>query len=622
MSNLPVFPSAKKQKKITDEINEKVTKYESRMAPRLDLWAHAAELYDGRSYTQRENSKLSPNSSELYKAIRAISNMQFRMLTGVKPFFELIPLDIMGVEDDVPIAQRQYKLLKSEHYVSNQLALSKFNKGLHRSLNMLNLYGSVAVHEQYEPLRSSFLGRKRFITSYRPVSMINCAFALDSFDIEESGWCCINDVQARNVLHSMIKHDPKGKLYNLAIIKDILNDDSYSPKLNTWVTQRMLNSGFMDGDFTGGIERATYYGPLECQDDGEEYAVEVVNRKAIVRMETFEGIRPVRIATVDCLDNGPLGIGLADRFSPQLQKIDNAESSLLNMITLAGACMSAKQKGLGDEDMEYAIRNFGILNLEGTLTPVGPSPQNIQEVALYREAQVQGFRQGSGATNTLQALVSGESTTATEVSLSMNEAVRNISVGSEIVAPTLIADHIKVILQNGQKFQTQPFVLNINKVPMNIYPSDIQIDVDVEILTATDQNFRPARVKNMLAALQLMATAGPDAIKGSKINIGPTLLSILKGLDVPDFEKTIEALTDEDLIQMSVIAQMQGQQGPQVAQGNGNVKGPMPAPAPVQPADTLNTPVGSVASAPGDEQSSLQAIRQSTIQQGREILRS
>jgi hypothetical protein len=595
------------------------------MATRLARWVEIAEMYQGKTSTARQNAKLSPNSMELYKAVRAISNMQYRMLTSQKPFFELAPLDVLGYADPS-------KILKSEHYVTNQLDLSRFSKGLYRTLVMLNLYGSVAVHSQYEPLRSSFLGKKRYITSYRPVSLINCAFSLDAYDIEESGWVAISDIQSKSVLHKLLSHDPDGEIYNLKAIHAALNEDDYVPAVNTWVTQRMAWSGYVNSNFSGGIDRCNYYGPLECRNDGEEYAVEMVNGKHIVRCEAFEGIRPVRIGTINNLDVEPLGNGQGDQFRPMLNQLDEVRSSLLNTITFAGANMFAKQKAFGEESMEFAIRNFGILNLENPdLRPVGPNPNTIAALTGYEGALINQFRQGSGATDTLQALVSGESATATEVSLSMNEAVRNISVGSEQIAPVLVGDHIKMILQNGQKYQTRPFTLVINQTPITINPSDLLVDVDVRVKTMTDQDFRPAKINKLMAAAQLILQTPVNPVTGLKLDPAPVIKEILKLLDVPQYDQTVGKVNDEDLIRANVMAQMSnantvaGQQAGTGAttpaerrldnqqpgrheQRTLNKNMALPAAEAVQ-----NTPAGQVLQAPGDISQSLQSIRSSNF---------
>jgi hypothetical protein len=385
----------------------------------------------------------------------------------------------------------------------------------------------------------------------------------------------------------------------------------------------MAWQGYINGNFNGGMERVTYYGPLDCMHDNEEYCVEVVNRRFIVRLEAYEGIRPVSVTTINTIDIEPLGNGLGDMFRAHLGLIDDTKSSLLNTITLAGANMFAKQKSLTEEDAEFAIRNFGILALENPqLTPVSPNPQTVGQLAGYLSNQIQEFRQAAGAPDTLQALVTDDQATATAVSLSMNEAVRNLSVMAQMAAPTLIQHYAKMCLQNAQKYNTEPFVLNIKGVPISINPADLLIDVDVRIKTTTDQDFRPAKIKNLMAAAQLMLSTPPNAISGKKLDVTDTVVEILKLLDVPNWDKSVTDITDEDMMRMSMMAQMQNPQaqgaetegGAQEERAQGerpgikeqrnlskNMRQPM--------AEGVHTPVGQVLSAQGDQASTMSAIR-------------
>jgi len=618
MSNRKINPSQVNSSKIKAEILGKIGVYENRMSTRLSRWVEAAELYCGKTSTTGGNSKASSNSPELFKAIRALRNMLLRMLLGAKPSFELECMDIIGYNNPGQV-------LKVEHYVTNQLDLSRYEKGMARAIDQVLLYGSVACHEQFEPQRSSFLGRKQYVTSFRPISLINCAFSLDAYDIEESNWVALSDIQGKYILEKLLAHDPDGEIYDLGEIHKALSQSSYSPKVNAWVTQRMAWQGYVGQDFTGGIERTTYYGPLDCLNDHEEYSVEIVNREFIIRMESYDGIRPVRVAVINSLDVEPLGNGLYDLFGPLLAKIDTAEHALLNMITLAGASMFSKQKSLTDEDSEFVIRQFGIMSLENPLlNSIGPDARNIQAVAGYTEANTQRFRQASGATDTLQALVSSDQATATSVSLAMNEAVRAISVQAQILAPVLHRDHIKVVIQNAQKYIRQAQVIHINGAPITVVPSDLMIDVDVRVKTPTDQDFRPAKLQRLREGIQLTSMFPPGSIPGKKMNPGPMVEEYCKMLDVPRFTEVVQDLTEADMINMSVLSQMQNPTTAQSTEGGAEtgeerVNNGKPGKREQRELnrnmsdDTMTTPVGKVAAVPGDQQETTRAIRASSV---------
>lgn len=624
MPNISIRPSQPEAAKIVTEITGKIDNYEKRMTNRLARWVEAAELYSGKTATTRENSKISCNSAELYKAIRAISNMMVRMMVGQKPSFELEAMDIIGAEDP-------HKLLIAEHYITQQLDLANYNKNLVRALVQLLLYGTVVCHEPYEPVRRSFLGKKKFVTQFRPISLINCAFSLDAYDVEESKWVAISDIQSKSELDKLLNYDPEGKVYNTTAINAAKAQGEYCPNVNTWVTQRLAWQGYINQRFEGGMERITYYGPLDSKNSDTEYCVEVVNRQFIVRMEEYEGMRPVRIATINTIDVEPLGNGLHDVFHPVLQEIDDAKSALLNMVTLAGANMFAKQKSLTDEDIEFTIRQFGVMSLENPdMKSIGPNPNNIQMVAGFLDNRTQAFRQGSGATDTLQAIVSNETATATATSLSMNESVRNVSVMAECAAPILHRDHIKVILEQAQKYNTEPFTVNVGGLPVTATPNSLLIDVNVRVKTATDQDFRPAKLQRLGEGIKLGAMVGPALMQyGKKYNPAPAILEYFKTLDVPRWQESIQDLSDEDRLNMLLQAQMaqggenEGTGRDEKEDAEERVANEVPGrkerrqlnrdmgmPMNTEP---VPTPVGPVLGAPGDIEQSSKTIRQASV---------
>ena len=102
-----------------------------------------------------------------------------------------------------------------------------------------------------------------------------------------------------------------------------------------------------------------------------------------------------------------------------------------------------------------------------------------------------------------------------------------------------------------------------------------------------------------------MLSVPPNAIPGKKLNPGPCLMEALKILDVPSWQESVQPITEDDLLMNQMMAQMG--QAPAV-QGKGNMPEITPEP------NTLNTPVGPVASAQGDMANTNKTIRQSSVQ--------
>jgi hypothetical protein len=273
----------------------------------------------------------------------------------------------------------------------------------------------------------------------------------------------------------------------------------------------------------------------------------------------------VRVATINNLDVEPLGNGIGTLFRPLLKEMDDTRAALLDTVRFAGANMFAKSKSVGQEDSAWTMRPFGIVEMDGQLTPLQPAPATLGVLGGEYNALVQEFRQASGATDTLQAMVQGDSATATEVSLAMNEAVRNISVTSELLAGPFVRDHIKVILQNCFRYQDKPVTLNIGKTPVTVEPTLIKVDYNVRVKTMTDQDFRPSKINHLLQALQIMNSVPPNAINGYKVSVAPTFIELLKTMQVPDWEKSVQPITEADMLRMNVMAQMANPQPQQAA---------------------------------------------------------
>ena len=610
---------------IAAEVIEKIKNYESKMTYRLSRWVEAAELYQGKSSTAGQNSRISSNSAELFKSIRAIRNMMMRMILGTKPSFSLSANDALAFE-------YPDRLIKSEHYAQQQMDLANYNVGLAGAIDSMLLYGTVAVHNPYEPVRQSYLGKKTYVTQYRPLSLINCAFSMDSYNISECGWVGLSDIQSKKELNKLLSYDPDGKIYDKAEINNALNQNDYQPEVNNWVSQRLAWQGYINQKFVGGIERVTFYGHLDCFDDGQEYCIEIVNREFVIRMEPVKGLRPVRICAINNLPPEPLGNGMGDMFRPILAEIDGAKAAMLNMVELAGASMFRMQKDLTDEDAEFYIRQFGIARTQNPLEPIGPNPNNLTAVGMFLQDRIQTYRQASGATDILQAIVSGEQSTATATSLAMNESVRNVSLMSELCAPYLHRDYIKQILQNVQMYNTGPLTVPIQGVPVEVLPNELLIDSNVLIKVSTDQDFTPARLMRMREGLQVGAMFGAALQEmGKKFNPGPIITEYFKDLQVPNYDKVIEDVTDEDMLKMRLMAEMSTPAG---SVAGGSDEGGQPMPESNSRTDkgqigkreqrmlnrnmsmpmtgTMTTPVGQVLSAPGDQVSTTKAIRQST----------
>lgn len=593
----------KKSKLIVDEIVGKVNSYESSMSSLLATYTELAEIFLIKPGNLREGSFSNPRVAEMYRAVNAISKMEYRMLTSQKPFFELVPMDIISYTNPVDV-------IASENYIKQQLKYSEYDINLLRALFSKNLFGTVFVEEPYYTKKVNFLGRKVGVTGFQPRSLLQVAFSRDNFNLRDYSWVSLADYKTRQQLEMCLKNDDT-EIYNKDAFSEYINDTE-APYINNWIQTRLQASGFDTDGFNDGnvAEVSSYYGPLDTLNDGLIYNVLVINRKYLFRITEVPGLTPVRTATMVDFELEPLGYGIGTLLKNLSNDIDANRAKLNDIVTFSTYNMFVKGRESGIEDADFTARPWGIIEVDDPngFKPLVNNFQNAKMALDYEMLLKDDFRNASGATNTLQAIV-GENVTATEVSLAMNESVRNISVNSEMTAKSLVRDHIQLVLENGQKYQSERMVVNIDGIPTIIEPNQLKIDVDVEVRTMTDQNFRPARLKNTITALQTLLTIPPQSMPGMKVNIEPMVKEIAKMLDIPAFGEVIQPITEQDLIAMKVQAEMgQPSQLQNTRQGN--------VPIPMEPQNVQQTPAGEVLQPPGEGEATMQAIQNASTLEG------
>ena len=81
----------------------------------------------------------------------------------------------------------------------------------------------------------------------------------------------------------------------------------------------------------------------------------------------------------------------------------------------------------------------------------------------------------------------------------------------------------------------------------------MKIEIKNRWTSEVDQNFRPGKVAKLMEALNLMVNTPPQALNGVKLDITPIILEVLKLIDVPDWDKTVQPITDQDLIRANMM---------------------------------------------------------------------
>ncbi len=126
--------------------------------------------------------------------------------------------------------------------------------------------------------------------------------------------------------------------------------------------------------------------------------------------------------------------------------------------------------------------------------------------------------------------------TATESSLAQNEAIRNISVSAEQAAEQLVRKHLEAIHANNTQFLKQSIDVNTAGLARRFYPADLRLDVDFELKTTTDKDFKPQRLTELQSLLQVLVSTKSAFPEQAEISIKPIVKAIAHMLDVPPDE--------------------------------------------------------------------------------------
>lgn len=543
--------------KIAEEIRNKVNEHETTMSSLLSSYTEMAELFLARPGTQPANTYSNPRLAEMFRAVNTYSKMEYRMLTSQKPFFDLVPMSKTAYENPKDIAAMSL-------YVEGQLAYSNYSRGLLRALYSKNLFGTTFIEEPYVNKVVNFIGRRAGVTEFKPRSLLQTAFAKNSYDIEESEWVSFADYFSKSKLAKEFKENKDNDAYYLS---PELNDElerGIPAMENEWIQQRLQAAGYASNQKDINAREVTsYYGTLDCIDDNTEYYVCVLNRTHTFKISETMGLRPVRVATHLDFELEPLGYGLGSILGQSHREMDSNRRKMIDLSAFAAYNMLVTKRG-AFEDALLNIEPLGIIESDypESIQQLGPNPNGITATANLEMIMKQDFRTAAGTPDILQAMPSGE--TATEVALTSNAAVRNISVTSEMSSVPLVKKHIQGVIENGQKYMSEPMTVSLGRLPVKIVPSQLLHDVDVVVRTNTDTNFRPARLKNLMAASQLIAASpAPVGMKIDPQTAAAIQLEILRLLDVPATDIYVP-LTDNDMAQMALMQQLQA--GPQ-AQG-------------------------------------------------------
>lgn len=572
--------SFSKEARIIDEVREKSAEFESAQSGYLSEIGEFADHYRIKKLPRKSGAFSNPRSTEFYRASNALSTMMYRMMTAQDNYFSPIPVQMDA--DYGALYRIQSALLAQDR-------AADYKRNLYRACSFVVPFGTVICQEDYRSFGVSTFGRRIPATAMVPRAIDQVMFDLGTTDIKNADWVSTADIVSNADLMRM-KSDASlvGSPWNTEALDAATALSEDSTTINPYVLMRLQRSGINDDTMARKKrELLMYYGKLDTLNDGIEYVCALVNRKILVRFHAnnFQhGMRPFRVAKWQDFD-GPLGLGLGNIIGSLQKSIDGNFQRITDNLAMASYNMWEREKNSVLDD-DLVIQPLNIVDSEkiGSIRPLPVETKGAEASMTLMEIQKQEARAASGATDTLQAIITNA--TASETSLAMNEAMRNVSVKTELAAEGLMREHLEAAHANNAQFLNEPLNIASSMGPMWVYPAELRFDVDFQLKITTDKDFRPQRLDKLINTLQILVSTKSQHPDQMAISILPIVKQIAQMLDVnPD-----EVVTGAAGMAPGMIPTIGG---PQDIMGMSQMTAPG-----MGGADIVSTPVGPTLASP------------------------
>lgn len=570
-------------RKIIDEVTDKVGDYENNMSSVLSQVEEWGDMFRVKLPAQRNKKAFSnPRLTEFFRAVNTVGTMAYRMLTAQDPFFELRPMSLLNYEG---------QLLRVQATLETQLRESRYKQNLLTACMGVAAFGTQFVEERYEVIGINSFGRRIPATTFKPRSLLQVAFERGTIDIEDADWVSTSDLVSEAALMD-IAADSKatGQNWQQRVIEASIKDESSITEMSPFLEARYAANRYaQQNGKLGRKELLIYNGKLDCLNDNVEYCVGLVNRKYLVKFypnKNQHGKRDLRVAywVKDPLSLDPLGLGLGTVAGKLHKSMDANRQRAQDGIAMASYNMWLRRRDGGINDDQMKIRPLQTIDadIDGALKPLITNLQAPDAALKLEEILRQEFMAATGATPTLQGMLTDVS--ATESTLSQNEALRNISVKTELIAESFVREHLNICHSNNVAYLKEPINVNQAGFAGRVYPSDLKVDVDFEIKTVTDKDYKPQRLNQLREVLQMVLSTKSAHPSLAAMDVVPVIKAILKGLDVNPEEVFPNGSEPDPMMLQAMMA------------ARGGAPGMVQPGAPAAPAstDVLSTPLGPV----------------------------
>jgi hypothetical protein len=522
-------------RKIIDEVVGKVFDYEQNMSQFISQVSEWGDMFNVRTPAQRNKKAFSnPRLTEFHRAANTLGSMVYRMLTAQDPFFELRPMSLLQYEG---------QLLRIEATLRAQLRESRYKPNLLVACTGAAGFGTQIVENRREVVGINSFGRRLPVTTFNPRSLLAVAFERGTTDIAEADWISTSDFASDSGLMTLADNSDKlGDHWQKSVLEAAAKDESKSSSFSSMLQGRLNANRYINQD--GKMlrkELLVYNGKLDCMNDNVEYCVALVNRKYLVKFypnKNQHGKRNFRVATwiKDPLGLDPLGLGIGTVAGKLQKSMDANRQRAQDAIAFASYNMFGRLRSAGINDDQMKIRPLQTLDMDerNGLFPILTNPVGAESALKLEEILKQEFMAASGASPTLQAILTDS--TATESTLAQNEALRNISVKAEAnLAEEFVREHLNICHSDNVQYLKEPINVNTGGFAGRVYPADLKVDVDFDIKTTTDKDYKPQRLTQLKEILALVLSTKSAHPALAAMDPTPIIKALMKGNDInPD----------------------------------------------------------------------------------------
>jgi len=510
---------------VQDEIKEKVDFWRTRLEGQLGRFNTYADYW--RLIKPARKGDLSgfsnPQVTETTRATEAIATFMYRAMTSAQPNFQFVSKNPYVTAESLWI---------SEQLVVWQQVATRYKRKLLKALRSMALFGTVGIEEPWmsdKPYWES--------TDFLPRSLLQMAFDPLCFDIMSSPWYAVIDYLTDEQLRELSIKNPD--VWDREAVESVISGAS-EKTLSSQLMARLSNAGYWPFSGSGSaasklFEVISYCGPIKSDPSGRMYSVGLLNDTKVARgHESSYRRKPFLFAHMNEfeLEQYAYGVGrLAESTQPEL---NSNRGRMHDTITFSLFNQWLANRSANIKTSQMKIRPWGVIEVDGdpetSLKALRPQLEGVNYGIQLENMMKTEFRSTSGASDNLQAMVT--EATATEASIAQTEAVRRLSVLSEVASDSLLREHISKMHENNLTFLDQPFSIGVTgePQPLRIFPNSLAPEVEVMTKIVTDKDFRPQRNKDLLQFLQVITSIRNQNPQMGQVDLKPFVEEFAMGI--------------------------------------------------------------------------------------------